>query len=102
MTYYNYIREAKEAIEKPESERSEREVSLIEFLKATKKAHKEAEVKLLSQLQSPLIRDWQRLAWILERTRNERYGQRQGLDLKANEPVKITIETVDKREKKEG
>jgi len=101
-SYYTYLQNAEGARERVERGEglSESESLLIEFSQAIKKAHSEAEIELTSELRSK-PRDWQNLAWILERTRNERYGQRQGLDLKANEPVKITIETVDKREKKE-
>jgi hypothetical protein len=94
LLYYQYTRNAKEALEKPEAERTEHELRLIEFYKATKKAHSEAEAKLLSELQSPTVKDWQRLAWVLERTRQDKYALKAKLDISNKEPIRVIFETV--------
>ena len=92
VTYYDYLKQA-EALKDKTGALSEGELRLLEFSNAVKKAHSEAEVELTSELRSK-SRDWQNLAWLLERTRNERYGQRQQLDLASKEPIRIVFETV--------
>ena len=99
-SYYTYLQLAEELRAREVSTLSEAENRLITFSDTVKKAHAQAELGMAEELKtSP---QWQRYAWLLERTRNERYGQRQGLEVSAKDPVKITIETVDKREKREG
>ena len=100
-SYYEYLNLAEEARGKAGRGEglSETEQRLITFSNTVKKAHAQAETGMTEELKTNP--QWQRYAWLLERTRNERYGQRQGLEVSAKDPVKITIETVDKREKRE-
>ena len=56
----------------------------VRFVQACKKAHSEAETRLMSELNSPDTKNWQRLAWILERTRAKRYAQRQEIQVSSS------------------
>ena len=94
-TYYRYVALAKEALEKPPEDRTESEESYIAFYDAVKKAHAVAELDLNAKIINPLYaKDWQRFAWILERTRQDRYALRSKLDLSSKEPIKIIFESV--------
>ena len=88
-TYYHWLERAREDIEEG---LSETESSYITFSEAVKKAHAAAELVLLSKIRD--CKDWQRFAWILERTRQERYALRSKLDLSSKEPIKIIFESV--------
>ena len=79
---------------------SERDLCLIEFFGRIKKAFAEAEIAELREIQRNPKGFFNR-AWLLERTRQDKYALRGKLEIEAKDPVKITIETVDKRERKE-
>ena len=62
----------------------------LAFAHNVKRAFHFAEVKLLSKLgNAEGDKTWMRLAWILERTRNDRYGQRQQVDVTHTVTAKI-------------
>jgi len=91
-TYHEYIKLAHELEGKDPAALTEAELRLLEFSKSVKKAHAQAELWIMDQIQtSP---QWQRYAWINERTRNERYGQRQQVDMVSKEPIRVIFETV--------
>ena len=90
-SYYHWLERAAEDMEAgiPESESA-----YIAFSEAVKKAHAQAEIELSRKISKSRDRGWQRYAWILERTRQDRYALRSKLDVSSKEPLKIVFESV--------
>lgn len=82
-TIRRWIRRGEDAlaIENEGGEIPEAERAFVDFCGAVKEARHQAEVKLLESIRmaafDPMQKKWQAAAWILERTRPERYRRRE-------------------------
>lgn len=69
------------------------------FLVDVKKAMADAEIKLVKTIDAAALKEWTAAAWLLERTRPEKFGKRdnvtindgKGLDVNVHEELKISI-----------
>jgi len=84
-TYYNWVKRGEEDTEK--------EVDSVYsvFYNRLQEAYGQAEVELVRRINSEDERNWQRLPWILERTRQRRFGQRQQVDVDIDQRVHIGL-----------
>lgn len=73
----------------------------VVFQHQVMKARASAEVRALHQINSAMGESWQAAAWFLERTKPERYGRQQRLNLEGAQPgspVKIiTVDALEER-----
>lgn len=74
----------------------------VVFKYHTERARARAEVSTLNQIKEAADTSWRAAAWFLERTRPERYGLRQSVNLAGSpgSPVEIRTITVDELEAK--
>jgi len=79
-TFRKYRTEAKAALEKPPSKRTEDDELLIGFSAAVDKANAELEISLMKTIKTRGKRDWRALAWILQNRFPDRYSERKVLD----------------------
>jgi transposase-like protein len=95
QSYYTWVNQAED-----DSFQDDSKESLIAFSDAVKKAQADCEERLLEIIENATIsaKNWMAAAWILDRTRPDKYGQKTRTDLTVRDPIEIVIRGVPNKE----